>query len=655
MRHTFLLATTLLVGLNIAADAREPLKLDGKDTLYERVLIREATQAFDAPQGTPQEDLVPLRPLFVYARDDGWLQVGPDDAGETLFWVEEAKTTLWKQNIVVTFEGSENVGRVLFFNDEDSVYEVLEAETPTIPAQKFREEAEAAEAGGTPSDNVVALGPRTRPDLRQNLYVMPILESEQAAFESNGSDVNVLKVAVARAGATARSEDTPPPAAVPIPDVDRENYKAGIVFVVDTTISMEPYIEGTEAALKDVYQSFADKGIEDAVSFGLIGYRDSLRAAPGLGYDVRTFVSLDEGRSRDTFFAGIDQMNEARDTSRHFREDAFMGIDHAIREMNWADYGARYIVLVTDASPRPASDEFSATGLTPGALNSLVEERLSAVVSVLHLKTERGQHDHEIAEAAYKALVQRNNLDSLYLPVENGDEALYRAAARKIGETATQQVLDFRTGGVADDPGGSAIQDAPESSDSFGAALRSAGRTMQLAFLGRAAGTTAPDVFEAYVADRDYDRPGLAPLSIRLLVNKSELSDLTEAMTIIFEKGEENILEPDQMFSQILSAAADMSRRPDQVARNADTTLAEAVSISEMLDGLPYRSNIMNVTEDDWVNMGFSEQQVRMTELADKIELYSRFNESTDLWVDYVGQGTGADALVYPMKLDDLP
>lgn len=635
--------------------AREPLIMDGKDTLFERVLVREATQEFDSPDGAAGPDVLPLQTLFVYARDNGWIQVGSDDEGTDLFWIAEADSVQWRQNIVATFDGSADLDRVMFFATEDDVYEVIEAESPEIPTEKYRDEAMAAEQKGEASDRVIALGPVATPDLRENLYIMPILDSEGAAFESNGADVNILKVAVARAGATSQSVQSTAIDIVPIPDVDRENYKAAVVFVVDTTLSMEPYINATEAAMKEVYQTFADRGIEDAVSFGLIGYRDNLEAAPGLGYDVETFVSLVQGQDKDTFFAGISTMNEAQDSSRHFREDAFMGIDYAINQLDWSDYGARYIVLVTDASPRPASDPLSRTGLTPGALKSLVGERLNAVISILHLKTERGAHDHDIAEAAYRELAHSGGGSSLYQAVPKGDEVIYRQAARSIGEVVTQQVIDFRAGDLPINEGGRPILKATPDQSEFGAALSSAGRTMQLAYLGRQSGAEAPDVFEAYIADRDFSRPGIAPLSIRLLLNKSELSDLSEALQIIFEQGEENITTPDQMFTQILSAAADMSRRPDKVSRNSETTLAEAVSIDELLEGLPYQSSIMNLTQDDWVNMGISEQQVRMTELADKIELYFRFNEATDLWVDYLGTGTGADALVYPMKLNDLP
>lgn len=667
MKLTFTLSLTLTLGLAAAlgspapAQTREPLIMEGKDTLFRRVLIRDATRRHDAPDGSAGARVAPLQPLFVYAEVGDWFQVGLDDQGGDLFWVKSDTTVAWRQNIVATFEGSENVGRVLFFSSEDAAYEAIESEDPARTSGEMRAMALDAEAGGTASEDIVALGPRAMPDLRQNLYVMPILDSEEAVLESNGAYVNVLKVAVARVNASGEdtnSSGTPITDSVPLPEVDRRNFKAGVVFVVDTTISMEPYIRGTRAALEEVYRN-VEAAASDGVSFGLIGYRDNLSAAPDLGYDVQTFVSLADGNDPRTFLAGIDRMNEAETTSRNFREDSYAAINAALTDMDWGPYGARYIVLVTDAGPREAGDEFSATRLTGRALNSLVKERLEASLAVIHLKTPKGTSDHASAESAYRDLTQEANVGSLYFDVQDGDPTAYQDAARQLGQLIVEQVTAFRS----DDPAGSgsAILDPDASpiddpnADLMTRAIRSAGRTMQLNYLGRESGAQAPDVFEAFVADRDFDRPGLKPLSIRLLLSKRELSDLDEALKVIIRKGEDNVLSPGEMFGQVLSAAADMSRRPDKVARNADTTLAEAVSVSEMLDGLPYRSRIMTVTEEDWVSLGIAEQQSILSGLMDKVELYARFNETTDQWVDYLGTGAQAGNLLYPMRLDDLP
>jgi len=53
--------------------------------------------------------------------------------------------------------------------------------------------------------------------------------------------------------------------------------------------------------------------------------------------------------------------------------------------------------------------------------------------------------------------------------------------------------------------------------------------------------------------------------------------------------------------------------------------------------------------------LSIAEQTTVINELYDKVERFRRYNASTDLWVDYLGAGDGADALLYPMLLDDLP
>ncbi|WP_456385717.1 vWA domain-containing protein [Profundibacter sp.] len=631
----------------IAGAQDTPLVMEGKKQLFQRVLVRDRTLARSEPNGVEGSEVLPLRALFVYARKDDWVQVGLNDTGGELFWLPENTVVDWKQNIVATFDGSSEVGRVLFFNDLDSLYDVVESEDPSIVARDLRIEAEKAESGGAPSETIIALGPRQTIDQRQNLYVMPILDSEEAILE-NGANINLLKVAVARID----RQDPAPKINTPhaAPDSFRKGYKAGVVFVVDTTISMEPYIRGTRDALETILRQVEGSAASDAISFGLIGYRDNLSVAPGLEYDVKTFVNLTEGSSSAAFLSGIAQMSEADTTSRNFREDSFKGVEYAISAMNWEGFDARFIVLVTDAGPRVAGDPLSATGLNAVGLNSIVKESLGAAIAVMHLRTNRGRKDHESAELAYRALTRQANQSALYFPVQNGDPEKYRDGAQRLAGLIVNQVVAFRGGEKHQD----FAEDQPNN-DPLENAIGAAGRTMQLAFLGRTQGIAAPDVFEAYIGDRDFKRTGLKPLSIRLLLNKAQLSDLTEALSIIAERGEASVINPNEFFAQVLGAAADMSRRPSNVAGRADATIADAVAIPEYLEGLPYKSRIMNITESDYVRLTISEQQGLMNELFEKIERYKRYNQATDQWVDYLQTGGSAQSLLYPMKLDDLP
>ncbi len=645
LKRILLLVTALVLAGPLLAQSKSPLPIEGKTSLFQRVLIRERIEARVEPESeSPGTALSPLQVFFVYDRNGDWMQIGATDQGDDLMWVPQAATVDWNQNIVATLEGSDNVGRVLFFNDIDPIYDIIESENPADLAADARDEALSAEQGGDPSETVIALGPRETIDQRQNLYVMPILSTEEAVFDI-GPFVNLLQVAVASAVA-------PNSPAAPSGQAAGD-LKTGVVFVVDTTISMEPYIRATRDALQEVYREAASSDAADAVSFALVGYRDSLQAAPDLGYDVKTFVDLQQGLDVENFLAGIDQMQEAKASSKNFREDSYRGIEHALQDMDWSDFGSRFIVLVTDAGPREFDDEYSSTGLSAESLNRLIRERIGGAMAVMHLRTARGAKDHPSAEAAYKQLTAFPNSAPLYFPIENGDPTIYKDTARQLGQFVAQQASSYRGSD------GDALLDedaiVDEAEGGLFSGLNTASRTMQLAYLGRTEGAQAPDLFEAYVADRDFDRTGLKPLSIRLLISKADLSNLEEALRIIVDQAERNVVNPDQFFTQVLGVAADMSRRPDQVSRQSDPSLAEAVALDEYLADLPYKSQIMAITEDDWVRLPISEQQTIVNGLYDKIERYRRYNESTDQWVDYLGAGPQAGNLLYPMLLDDLP
>lgn len=643
-----LLAIVLpIVGAGPAAAQETPMLMEGKTQLYQRVLIRDRVPALDAPGGAVIGQLTPLDPYFVYDRGDGHALIGRDTTGAGLVWVAEEALIDWRQNIVATFESTAAVERLLFLEDWDALYRIVESEAPEIEATTLRREAEAAEASGGSAAPVVALGPRETVDAAENFYVLPILDHEEAIFE-NGADVTLLKVGVVQRDGDADDAISDGEA---VPDRDgaeastaATDLRAAVVFVVDTTFSMEPYIRRTREVLSAMVDDLAGSEVGQAISFGAIGYRDSLAAAPELGYLANTYVELAPDQSARSVKEGLARMAQAERSSVNFREDSLAGIEHALRSLSWRDYGMRYLVLVTDASPREADDDLGATGLGAPGMGSLLREQHDTAAAVFHLLTEQGTSDHPRAEAAYRALTRQPNQAPLYFPIADGDADTYADAAGELARTIVAQVAAAREGDAVTtaEPG------------TISAAVQSVGEAMRLAWVGRERGVEAPDVFEAYVADRDFARTNLKPLSIRLLISKAQLSDLEAALTLIIEKAEENVITPRDFFDQVVAAAAAMSRRPEEVAASADATLADVAAIAEYLEGLPYRSRIMTITPSDWVRMSISEQQSLVNDLYDKVALYRGYNATTDQWVDVAGTGDG-NAMVYPMPLDDLP
>ena len=62
-----------------------------------------------------------------------------------------------------------------------------------------------------------------------------------------------------------------------------QSLKTAICFVIDTTISMKPYINRTREAVQRIYDAITDAGLADKVAFGLVGFRNSIEKNAGFG------------------------------------------------------------------------------------------------------------------------------------------------------------------------------------------------------------------------------------------------------------------------------------------------------------------------------------------------------------------------------------
>ena len=179
---------------------------------------------------------------------------------------------------------------------------------------------------------------------------------------------------------------------------------------------------------------------------------------------------------------------------------------------------------------------------------------------------------------------------------------------------------------------------------------------MQLAYLGRGEASGIPTVFEAWVADRDVANPDQVALEVRVLLTKNQLSDLQEALKAIVYAGEVGQISPESFFDEIRSAAAALARDPTKVRKAEFQNLAQSGLMSEYLEGLPYRSKVMNVSRDLWLSWSIGEQQSFLDEVEAKIRLYQQFHDDVDRWTVLGGApGAGGGDAVYPVPLSALP
>ena len=156
-------------------------------------------------------------------------------------------------------------------------------------------------------------------------------------------------------------------------------YRAGVVFVVDTTVSMDPYVARTRETIRTLIEKLhAEEG--DKLSLGLVGFRDVLEDGRPDEYIAKVFATLSDGLDPKGFLDRFDAAKVSHADNRDFREDSFAGVKAALDDIDWTGVAGRLIVLITDASPRRANDPYSVhpSRSRPAAAAGPVEGRRGA-------------------------------------------------------------------------------------------------------------------------------------------------------------------------------------------------------------------------------------------------------------------------------------
>ena len=613
----------------LAQDTDRPLRMEGKKTLYQRALTRLGAELRSTPgeQSDAATRVPPFSVYYVYARQsvDGteWVQVGPSSTGEISGWVAADYLVDWKQMLVGWFTNPANRQPALLFSDRDVATEVLESEVGASLARSIRAKVDS----GQNDSRVVAVEPATYIDPQKNYYLLPILDHFQA---DDDYATKVLKVAVVNKNATSTQSKTESLAD------ELADFKVAIAFVIDTTLSMGPYVEQTREAIRRICEKTQSSQWRERFNFAMIAFRDSLQAKPELEYTWKRIAPFKHGADCEAMLHASESAEEAKVSSKGFTEDALAGVNAALTELDWSDFGGRYVVLITDASARSAGNRYSTTKLSAQQINSKARAQGVAVLT-LHLLTPEGRHDHERADGQYRNLSGWPNLQPFYYPLP--------ADATEFG-AAAEQLADALIGHLGEEVD-SFLQKGARSRN-----IDQLGHAMRLAYLGRQQGVSAPEVFEGWVAERNAEDRSKWALDIRVLFTKDQLSDLQIALRQIIDAGDLTELAPEDFFAQVRKLLIVAQRDTAELARA--TSLGDSVVLGEYLEGLPYQSLLTSIDRDTWLALGAGERQELLDEVEAKIQLFQDIHDNQDLWVE-LDDGTVKGDLVYPISLLDLP
>jgi len=621
--------------------ARQPLLMEGRSALFQRVILRPGARLAERPDANaPAQPTPGFGVFYVYARQgsgaDAWLEIGAAQDGRTQGWVRAERTIDWKQTMVLAFNNPAGRERAMFFREAETPRALwLNTRGGAAEAARLRDAARANTEGP-----VIALEPENFIDITRQFYLLPIISAQRVENEA-AQEARLLEVI------SAPAQAAPPPPADP--DALR-NYRGAVVFVVDTTISMGPYIERTREALKRVVDRIRDTAVRDNFRFGMVAFRDHLGGNPRLEYVTRMVSLPDLAEASDAILPRLSQLAEARESNEGFDEDSLAGIKLALDEVPWQQYGGRFIILVTDAGARDAKDPRGQTQMGLEQMRQLAQSEAKQVaIYAIHLKTPEGRNNHARAERQYRELTRFGAAGELYYPINEGNLGQFGQTVDALTDALLAQVAAAVGRPIA---GIRAPQSAAERRLSEQAEI--VGTAMRLSYLGRERQQTAPDVVRSFVLDQELNpadpRPERRPLDVRVLLTRNQLSDLATTLRNIIQAQAAARLSPESFFERVRAAAAATARDPRRMAEFQRLGGA----FGEFLQDLPYQSQIMEFTQEEWNSMGAGRRTEIVNALEAKLRLFEEFNRQPSLWVSFDGGRNPGEAM-YPVPLDALP
>ncbi|WP_178126584.1 vWA domain-containing protein [Pseudomonas sp. FSL R10-0399] len=646
------------MGSPLALADDKPLIQEGKKTLFQRVLTTPGCTLSSSAGGAPGAAQPTFSRFYVYERAQAanaeWLKVGPDSFGKTVGWLPAACTTDWKMQLTLAFTNPANRDRLMFFKDRATLEGILDAPDPVSKVAPLRAKLKQ----GTLAPGVLAQEPEYFVDLHKQFYLLPVLSGEEVMTEE-GFRTRLLNVA-----SVSKADDKAQPAgAVATPDAGAakagqlKEFSAAVVFVIDSTISMDPYIERTREAIRKVYKQIENENLGNQVKFGLVAFRSNTKAVPGLEYVSKMYADPNKVTGSEDFLAKVADLKQAKVSSKSFDEDAYAGVMHSIDKVDWSQFGARYVVLITDASALDGDDKLSTTGMSADQVR-LEAANPGVAIYTLHLKTPAGIKDHAKAESQYQNLSTYPGTNtSLYYPVNAGD---VQAFGQKVDALASAITSQVKAAYMGEDAIGSALnakQDVTPKDPAQQKMLDDAaliGHAMQLAYLGEKTNSQAPPVFQAWITDRDLIKQNIPTTDVRVLLTKSQLSDLSDVMKQILDAANEGLISPTEMFDRLRAVAATMGADPNQLKQNGNAKLAQMGVLGEYLEDLPYQSEVLNLDEETWKSWDGLAQEKFIRNLSTKLRHYQRYNADVDRWVALANDSDARDN-VYPVPLEMMP
>lgn len=661
-KRTLMLAATLCLALlsPAAAQGLRPMQVEGASGLDVRVLTRWGAPLVQQAGGAGGAVQAPFSHFYVFDKASAggktWLKVGPNRSRPPTGWLAEETTVPWRQAVSLSFNQVPQRTPVMFFDKRGPLEAIL---TDPRRSERITQLIQDVRANGQPANSgMIAMEPQPLADFRSSFYLLPILGIDDVRVPGVRRQGGTKIVQVASLALPPNTESDE------VPQQVLNEFRTGVVFVIDTTVSMQKYIDRTRKTVNGIVEHIRRSAIGDRVSFALIGFRDSLEGRPETAddYVTRIFHPLQTNFDPGAFAKALGSMNEARASNVGFAEDGMAGIQAAMGLEGWTNFQGRFIIHITDAPMREANDPRSATkvSIADAAAAAGTPDRPIAIIPIL-LKTPEGAQYHPASEQQLGDLSYFRALDrKLLLTVPDGNLVQFGAGIDRMVDDVIQMAEMARHGAAANTvqrPAGAAPSP-----------ILDAGYVMQLAWLGNHRNVRAPTVVEGWAAD--FDPVGTAArrsFDINVLLTRNQLNELYQALGVIARTATARLDAAGgsrPFMAQLLHLLATAQTDPATM-QSLDPNLATQVpnpaqirTLGDLVSGyvraLPYRSALLTQPPDALDQA--SKQQIAelLTDIQSKREMYRDFYRNHDRWT-LLNREAGFEEAVYPIPLELLP
>jgi serine/threonine-protein kinase PpkA len=642
------------------AEPRTPLPWGAGTELSQRVLVLPGARLMERPDAASrvlQARLPVFEVFYVYGRQGDWVEVGRKAQGPPDGWIAEDKVQEWSIMLVMQYAAPGQRERVLFFEKRETLQELLLQVDATKRARRLLREVDTGRHAGT---GVIAVEQQQEGyvSFDTNPYLMPILGSRREEFD-DGTPTRLVKVAGVNAqsgkAATGLGATSGSAAGEGGNGKALARARRAIVFVIDTTSSMGPYIERAREAARRIHRELGEVGLLENTAFGLVGYRNNMDQEPQrsrLEYVTRTFLPLDPAAPAERLLQELERMQPATVSTHSWDEDTVAGLYEALWEMDWKPFRElRMVILITDAGALRGND--------PKARHSnknidlwVVRQKAmqdDIVLLPIHLLTPEAKRAGNIATARqqYAELGYTGDTNvSKYIGIEAGSVQDFAAQLDQLaGELGT--VAKHAAQGVAE-----AKPELQRFQGGFtlGSLFRNEVYSAQQRYLGEVKGGEAALFFPSWAADKDLTQPRYTSLRVGVFLTRNQFNGLAKSLSDLVERAELAKESPQTFFARLQALAMRTSTDPQ---KRLTGLLRDSRVLPAYLKLLPYKSRVLSLTREVWDAMSAPEQLAFMDELRRKLTAYEQINADQRKWKDLGAGDPGLE--VFPVPLDVLP